>query len=551
VLEGELVDAGGARTPFRVAVTIESTPSADPPPVERSITSSGDWTLTVPGGLVTVRMPQSAWPTPPTPQDYILILRVDAGAAGADFANGTQIVDVSARWALAGTSVTQFAAPIEVVFSNPSGAPVIPAHSPDASAWQPIGPLGGALGAGQDGFTRSGSDVHVFTRHLTYFGLMRDDSAPTAPRDFAGLVADDGLTLRWASGTDASGQLGNFVLFVNGEAYRVFGPTEFEAKLGDFSGADTRTFTLAQLDAAGNISPQTPRLRAVPPLGGVTLERARAALGAAGFAVGKVTEVTSPTAVPGTVVAPADARLEFTTTPIDLAVARGAAAPQTRLAFSVAAAKKLKLAPKRATTIAVRINVTKPAAVTATLRDAKKRRLFSWKLSVKAGANVVKLRLPQQIRRPGTYSLTWVARSGTETVSRSVRFTLVGPEIAQVRPKRDQVEIVLAGETPAGDDLEPGRDGTPRRLLSTGGVDETFALVTVSRRARTVVVVDADRYGTRFVADLRAVFPSVRVIALSREPATRALALRAGALRVLPRDTPTARLERAIVAAAS
>ena len=83
VLSGELEDASGTRVPFRVAVTIESTPSADPPPVERSVTSSGDWTLTVPGGLVTVRMPQSAWPTPPTPQDYILVLRVDAGPGPA------------------------------------------------------------------------------------------------------------------------------------------------------------------------------------------------------------------------------------------------------------------------------------------------------------------------------------------------------------------------------------------------------------------------------------------------------------------------------------
>ena len=81
MLSGELEDASGTRTSFRVAVTIESTPSADPPPVERSITSSGDWTLTVPGGLVTVKMPQGAWPTPPTPQDYILVLRVDARRA--------------------------------------------------------------------------------------------------------------------------------------------------------------------------------------------------------------------------------------------------------------------------------------------------------------------------------------------------------------------------------------------------------------------------------------------------------------------------------------
>ena len=67
VLSGELEDASGTRVPFRVAVTIESTPR----PIRRrssaASSSSGDWTLTVPGGLVTVRMPQSAWPLPPTP----------------------------------------------------------------------------------------------------------------------------------------------------------------------------------------------------------------------------------------------------------------------------------------------------------------------------------------------------------------------------------------------------------------------------------------------------------------------------------------------------
>ena len=260
VLEGDLVDASGNRTPFRVAVTIESSPSADPPPVERSVTASGDWTLTVPGGLVTVRMPQSAWPTPPTPSDYILVLRVDAGPGGGGFAPGTQIVDVTARWAVAGTYVTEFNAPIEIVFSNPSGGPAVPATRRTAAAWTTIPPIGGPLAASQrDGFTRSGSDVHVWTRHLTYFGLLRDVGAPSAPRDLAGVVADDGLTLRWVPAIDASGQLGNVTLYVNGESYREFGPTEFEAKLGAFAAGDTRSFTLAQRDAAGNMGPRRRR----------------------------------------------------------------------------------------------------------------------------------------------------------------------------------------------------------------------------------------------------------------------------------------------------
>ncbi len=82
VLSGELEDASGTRSQFRVAVSIQNIPTSDPPPVERSITAGGDFTVTLPGGLITVKMPAGAWPTPPTPQDYILVLRVDAGPAG-------------------------------------------------------------------------------------------------------------------------------------------------------------------------------------------------------------------------------------------------------------------------------------------------------------------------------------------------------------------------------------------------------------------------------------------------------------------------------------
>ena len=303
-------------------------------------------------------MPASAWPTPPTPQDYILVLRVDAAPAGGGIAPGTQIVDVTARWALAGTYVTEFDAPIEIVFSNPSGSPAVPAHSPDASNWRSIPPFGGSLPASQrDGFTLSGSDVHVWTRHLTYFALLLDDEAPTAPRDLAGVLADDGLTLRWIPGTDSSGQIGNIVLYVNDEPYREFGPTEYEAKLGAFSAGDTRSFTLVQKDAAGNVSPRTAPLRAVPVLAGKTLAEATAALRAAGFTIGHVTDAVAA-APAGVVVEPATTRFALAAGTVDLVVSLGPAAPQTRLAFSVVSAKRIAL--RKTTTIAVRIMVSRP-----------------------------------------------------------------------------------------------------------------------------------------------------------------------------------------------
>ena len=219
---------------------------------------------------------------------------------------GTQLVEVTAHWALAGTPVTSFDAPIEILIPNPSGEPTLPATSQDGATWRTLPALGGTtLPSGrQDGWYRDGAGVHILTRHLTWYALVRDGEAPTEPRDLAGVVADDGLTLRWAPGSDASGQLGNVILLVNGESYREFGPTEFEAKLGAFEAGDTRSFTLVQKDAAGNVSRQTAALRALPVLAGMTLAEATAALGAAGFAVGNVTESTTALVVPGTVVEP-------------------------------------------------------------------------------------------------------------------------------------------------------------------------------------------------------------------------------------------------------
>jgi hypothetical protein len=284
----------------------------------------------------------------------------------------------------------------------------------------------------------------------------------------------------------------------------------------------------------------------VPQLTGKSLADATAALGAAGFALGSVREEPIATVAPGTVVGPAELRLALESSAIDLVVARGVASPETKLVFSVAGSKKLTLKKTQPTTIAARIKVSRPANVTATLYSAKKQRLYTWRLKVKAGANVVKLRLPPQIRRPGTYTLTWVARSGTQTVRRTVKVTLVGPKLTQVKPKREEIEIVLAGEQPAKGVLQPGLSGTGARIVATATPDQTFALTASTAHNIGVVVVDVDAYGLGFVSDLRTVFPSLRLIAIAREPATRTLAVRAGAVLALPRNTPAKQLAKAI-----
>jgi hypothetical protein len=432
VLSGRLQDGSGTSAPFRVAVTIEGTPAADRPPVEKSAASLHQTVVTSAGSLGTVVVPPAAWPQRPSPEDF-LVVRIDPSPALAAFspslAPGSQLIEVTARWALAGTPVTQFDAPITITIANASGSPVIPALSHNGTSWRSLPLLGGPSlpGGQQDGFYRDGSDVRVVTRHLTYFALLRDVEAPTPPRHIAGVVADDGLTLRWIPGEDNSGELGRVHLYVNGESYGMFDPTQFETKLGAFAADDTRAFTFVQYDAAGNVSESTPALRAVPALVGLGLEQARTALAARGFAVGEIRREVTRERAPGTVLRREGNALAVDGAKIDLVVA--GAMPQTALAFQVTSAKRYVLG--RRTTLKARVQVTRPAAVVATLQSRTGKRLHTWRRTVRAGSSVVRLALPTRVRTPGVYRLVWVASSGKATVRKTLRIHLVHPRASQ------------------------------------------------------------------------------------------------------------------------
>ncbi|MBI4171450.1 MAG: Ig-like domain repeat protein, partial [Actinobacteria bacterium] len=552
VLSGQLEDVRGARTQFRVAFTVWTGGSADVAPVEMNVSSTATTTLTAVDSLATVSMPSAAWPAAgsTTPGD-ILVIRIDpmpSSTLGTAIQLSSQVFDVSARWALAGTPVTQFQAPLDIMLPNSSGSLVLPATSDDGIHWRQL-PLVHETGVlpstWADGFYRDGSGtVHVLTRHLTYFGLMLDVEAPTPPGGFVGVVADDGLTLRWTPARDNSGQLGQFILYVNGESYAQFDNTQFEVKMGAFATDDTRRFTMAQHDAAGNLGQQTAALKALPQLAGLAQAQAEAALAAAGFAVGSVTEQAGTGALAGTVLAPTGAGLALEGSSVDLVVAEGAAAT-TRLVFKVAGSKRIALAKR--TTIAARLQSSRPAAVTATLYGTKKQRLYAWKLRVKAGAQIVQLRVPTQIRKPGRYTVSWVARSGTEAIQRTLTMRLLGPELEQVQPAKQQVEVVLAGEQPDREKIALGLRGTGTRLVESASRPErTFQLAGATDRNVGVVVVDVDVYGLGFLRDLRLVFPDLRLLALGSSPATLGRAVQAGANLALPRGTPSGELARMI-----
>jgi DNA-binding NarL/FixJ family response regulator len=128
---------------------------------------------------------------------------------------------------------------------------------------------------------------------------------------------------------------------------------------------------------------------------------------------------------------------------------------------------------------------------------------------------------------------------------------LVGPQLVQVRPKRQEVEVVLAGEQPTKDALTPGLAGKDVRVVGQTTPEQTFALAASAARDVGVVIVDADAYGLNFVTDLRTVFPSVRLIVISRSPATRLRAIRAGAVLALPRSISATQLAKAITTVSS
>jgi hypothetical protein len=181
--------------------------------------------------------------------------------------------------------------------------------------------------------------------------------------------------------------------------------------------------------------------------------------------------------------------------------------------------------------------VTRSARVTAQLLSPRRVKLYTWRLSVRAGQTIVRLNIPKQVRRPGIYTMRWSARAGRETVSRTIKIRIVG-----TKPPVQRIQIVLAGS--AAKDVN-GKLGKQKPMV-VSAVDPTFDAAANRNRDVRVVVVDVDEFGLSVVRDLHAVFPSVKIVALAGGPGTMAAALKAGATIVLPRSTPPATLAKVI-----
>jgi hypothetical protein len=438
-LGGTLVDLVGKSRSFTTHVTIVSgPPPADWPFVESNASQDAATTLTSPDGGATVTMAPGTYANA---ADH-LVLRVDPDpSAPVSGGFGTSALDytVTCYWSLSAVEVHSFMPPLEIVLSNTTGDPGVLPATFENGAWRPIEivPTPGVLPTGRtDGYFVGAGGIHILTRHLSQFTLLHDRFPPAPPNSFVGVVAADGLTLRWVPGLDQSGGASQVQLLVDGARSATFDATQFETKLGPIAAGDPRTFTLTDTDSVGNTSAQTVGLRALPLLAERMLTDATRALNGSGFAVGVVTERVSEAPV-GTILGPADVEVRPVGSAIDLAVSAG---PDrvTLASFVFSAYAPAPFRPARYRTLVTSVRATRAGTMTITLLDDQGRRLATWRRPLRGGVSRSQLRLPTSvrealIRRPGRYWLTWTASSGSDRATDRKRVLVVAPP-----PRRSQ-----------------------------------------------------------------------------------------------------------------
>jgi hypothetical protein len=307
------------------------------------------------------------------------------------------------------------------------------------------------------------------------------------------------------------------------------------ANIGGWSVGDPRIFRLKETDLAGNESSLTQPLRPVPSLIGKTPDQAAALLAPLGLKIGTTT--TGGTGPAGTITGPAGLVLVEAGSSIDVTVSPGSGS--TRLVLKVTTAPRVKPSVLKKN-IAARISVTRAAGVTAELFSPRHVKLYTWRFSLKAGRSIVKLHLPQQVRRTGVYTMRWTARSGRESTARKITIRLVGARNVPVAP----VEVLLAG--PAARSINGKFPARKPRLISASAIEPTFDAAASRRTDVRVIVVDVDAFGVSLIRDLHAVFPSTKIVALTSGPKQMVASLKAGASIALPRSTPASVLTRLV-----
>ncbi|MFL6029265.1 MAG: Ig-like domain-containing protein [Gaiellaceae bacterium] len=311
--------------------------------------------------------------------------------------------------AFAGTGELEFrvcsdAMCLGVVRSGSSGTMV----NGSETTWSPASQPGDGLWYWQVRAHDSAGNVSAWSPSRV---LHLDSVAPGKPGHFNGVVADDGLTLRWEAPNDV---IANYVVFVDGAPWKNLGSTEYEVKLGAFGADDRRTFAVVAVDLAGNVGTMSPSLIGVPNLVGLSWAQAQAAVFARGLHAAPA--VAAFAAVPMFVQTqdpPAPSLVEQgSAVNVTLAAVKGA-----RLAVRVRPGA-VKCA--RGCTLRLRVELSSSALVHSRLLSGRGRLLNRTLIgSLHAGANTVRIKLPGRLGR-GAYRLVFDAKGESGVVHASV-----------------------------------------------------------------------------------------------------------------------------------
>ena len=321
-LTADLVDAAGNARTIEVHFTAWALAGADYPWIEKNSFASSAMSLTATNGEGAISVPAGAWNGAPA-GDW-LVVRIDprpAAAVDNGFETAGDIYDVTAHWALADTQVHTFDKSLDLTL--PGAGAVVPATFQGGS-WRTIEriPRGTSLPSGwTDGFYKSGSDVHILTKHLSTFSLLEDVRAPSKPGGFSGTKRNGHLLLKWTAATDNSA-VDAYLVYAKGSLVKTVGGSSRSADLGRFKTSDSRSFQVAARDAAGNVGAKTRSLVIVPALKKLTLGRAQARLTARGLRSGALRFVYSSSIAAGRIVT-ARAGVLFKGSAVALTVSKG------------------------------------------------------------------------------------------------------------------------------------------------------------------------------------------------------------------------------------
>ena len=151
-----------------------------------------------------------------------------------------------------------------------------------------------------------------------------------------------------------------------------------------------------------------------------------------------------------------------------------------------------------------------------------------------------------KLRRAGRYRVVWSALSDGQSATRRLRLQVVSGKgrLPQTAARGARADVLVAADRRTRDGI--ARSLGTRLRVTRVDIDASFELTGSWRRNVRVVVVDVDELGLRSVRDLRAVFPDLRIVALTSGPGQRRRALQAGATTAVPRAATPRRLAEVV-----